>query len=247
MRYFLDISYRGTDFHGWQTQKNAHSVQETIENALAVVLQSEISIVGSGRTDTGVHARQQVAHFDILMLKDPQELVYKLNALLPKSIAINDCKKVSVSAHARFDAVSRRYLYYINQKKDPFSVGYSYYFTRGLQVEKIREACELLKTWTDFESFSKVKTDVKTFDCNIFDVRWLETTSGYILDISANRFLRGMVRAIVGTLLDVGLGKLSLSDFALIKEQKDRSAAGAAVPPEGLFLVEVKYPESIYQ
>lgn len=247
MRYFLDISYRGTDYHGWQYQKNAITVQETIEKALHKIFQADTPITGSGRTDTGVHATQQVAHFDQAVQFDPEELVYKLNSILPKSIAVNSCKRVKEDAHARFDALTRRYHYHIHQHKNPFSVGVSYYFKPELDTDGINRACELLKTWTEFESFSKVKTDVKTFDCNINDARWLETSTGYLFDISANRFLRGMVRALVGTLIDLGLGKLSLQEFALIKEQKHRSAAGTSVPAEGLFLQEVKYPESIYQ
>lgn len=246
MRYFLDISYRGTEFHGWQSQQNAVSVQQTIEEALSKLVGKETPIVGSGRTDTGVHAHQQIAHFDITEAQNEKDLVYKLNAILPFSIAIKNCHPVKDDAHARFDALSRRYHYYIHHQKNPFKTGLSYYFKRELDVDKINLACELIKKRTDFESFSKVHTDVKTFICSITKAAWKPIEGGFLFDIEANRFLRGMVRAIVGTLIEVGLGKLSLAEFDLIGEQKDRSAAGASVPAEGLYLQEVNYPSHIY-
>lgn len=241
VRYFLDISYKGTDFHGWQRQDNANSVQEELENALSRLMPASTPVVGSGRTDTGVHAIQQIAHFDAGEI-DPDRISYKLNAMLPPGIAINNCYAVSDEAHARFDADRRTYHYFIHHHKDPFLTGLSYYFRPKLNLDDIRKAIGILCEWKDFESFSKVHTDVNTFFCEIYGARWDETEKGYQFTISANRFLRGMVRAIVGTLIDVGLGKLSIEEFALLEEQQDRSAAGRSVPPQGLYLVEVHYP-----
>jgi tRNA pseudouridine38-40 synthase len=246
VRYFLDISYKGTDFHGWQRQDNANSVQEEIENALSKLMPEDTAIVGSGRTDTGVHATHQIAHFDAAEI-DPDQIQYKLNAMLPDGIAINKCYRVGNDAHARFDADRRTYHYFIHHQKDPFLTRASYYFRPELNLDKIRTAIGILTQWKDFESFSKVHTDVNTFFCDIHEARWEETRNGYQFTISANRFLRGMVRAIVGTLIDVGLRKLSIEEFALLEEQKNRSAAGRSVPPQGLYLVEVHYPPKVYE
>jgi tRNA pseudouridine38-40 synthase len=246
MRYFMDITYNGSGFHGWQIQDNAHSVQAEIQIAMAKIFGEDVDLVASGRTDTGVHATQQVAHFDSDQI-DPSQLAYKLNAMLPNSIAINSIKAVQDSAHARFDATLRSYQYHIHQKKSPFLTDRSYYFKPELNTAHIKACCELLLDWHDFKCFSKVKTDVTTFNCTISKANWLSTEKGYLFEISANRFLRGMVRAIVGTLIEVGLSKLSCSDFALILERGDRRAAGSSVPAHGLFLHEVVYPLDIYK
>ncbi len=251
MRYFLDISYKGTNYHGWQIQPNAISVQEVLEKSLQTLFQQKIELTGSGRTDTGVHATQQIAHLDIAMdniaMDNIPDFVYKLNAILPNDISINNCHSVQDNAHARFDANKRSYRYFIHTSKNPFLTDTSYYFKKNLDLNSIQEACKILVSWTDFETFSKVKTDVKTFNCKIFKADWKQIDNGYLFEISADRFLRGMVRAIVGTLLEIGEGKLSLQEFALLEEKKNRSLAGRSVPAHGLFLNKVCYPENIYK
>ena len=246
MRYFLDLAYKGTNYHGWQIQKNASSVQETVNQALSTILQQKTECTGSGRTDTGVHATQQIAHFDTGTIIEPADLQYKLNVLLPFDIAVNNIRQVKEDAHARFDATLRSYNYLIHTKKDPFKVGSSYFYSQPLNIDLINKAIPVLKETKDFQAFSKVKTDVKTFDCEIFDISWETSEDGHRFVVSADRFLRGMVRALVGTLLDVGLSKTSPNDLKIILKSGNRSMAGRAVPPEGLFLTKVDYPENIY-
>ncbi len=246
MRYFIDLSYRGTAFHGWQVQPNAHTVQAEMQQALSTVLQAGTEVVGSGRTDTGVHAFQQIAHFDVDEELDCDKIAFRLNGLLPETVGIKQILPVYPTAHARFDAVSRTYHYHIHKQKNPFKEGLSYFYSRKLNIDKIDEAIELIKNWKNFQAFSKVHTDVAHFDCDIFAAEWKETNEGHLFSVSANRFLRGMVRAIVGTLLDVGLEKISNGDLQEILESGNRSNAGRAVPPQGLYLQEVKYPKSIY-
>lgn len=246
MRYFMDLSYRGTAFHGWQIQPNAHTVQSEIQQAMSTILQNGTEIVGSGRTDTGVHASQQIAHFDVDEEIDVEKLKFRLNALLPGSISINEIIPVYPTAHARFDAQSRTYHYRIHTQKNPFREGLSYLYNRELNLDKIAEALELIRGWKNFQAFSKVHTDVVHFDCDIFDAKWEESNDGYVFSVSANRFLRGMVRALVGTLLEIGLERITTKDLQIILESGDRSNAGRAVPPEGLYLSKVKYPKSIY-
>ncbi len=246
MRYFLDLAYRGTNYHGWQIQKNASSVQETVNQALATILQQQTECTGSGRTDTGVHASQQIAHFDTTTAIDPADIQYKLNVLLPYDIAVNNIRQVKEDAHARFDATHRSYNYFIHSKKDPFKTGTSYFYSQSLKVDMINEAIRVLKNARDFQAFSKVKTDVKTFNCEIFDISWETSEVGHRFEVSADRFLRGMVRALVGTLLDIGLSKTSPEDLKIILESGNRSMAGRSVPPEGLFLTKVDYPENIF-
>ncbi len=245
-RYFIELSYKGTQYHGWQVQLNAHSVQEEIQKALSTLLRNPTEIVGSGRTDTGVHARVQVAHFDTEATIDPDSLAYKLNAFLPYDIAIKNIKKVKDDAHARFDATSRSYEYHITSVKNPFTKDLSYLFTAPLNLESMNEAAACLLQHKDFESFSRVKTDVNTFNCDIFKAYWEKTADEAIFHISANRFLRGMVRAITGTLLEVGRENLSVCQFEDIIISKDRKKAGRALPPEGLYLTAVEYPTDIY-
>ena len=241
----MDISYKGTNFSGWQIQPNGITVQEEIEKALSTILQQEISIVGSGRTDAGVHAQQQIAHFDVDSI-DPEKLASKLNSFLTEDISINTIIPVKDDVSARFEAASRKYHYHIHQAKSPFKTGQSYYFLLALEVDKINKACEIIKDWKNFECFSKVHTEVNHFNCDIFDAKWTLNESDHLFEITANRFLRGMVRAIVGTLLDVGLNKTSLEELKGILESNDRSKAGRAVPAEGLYLQEVTYPKDIY-
>ncbi len=246
MRYFLDIAYRGTHYHGWQEQENAISVQETLNKALSKISGLEIKCVGSGRTDTGVHASQQIVHFDIAKNIDTNKFLYQLNSVLPSDIAGNSIRRVTDDAHARFDATKRTYNYFIHQKKDPFKEGLSYFFSSEIDVVTINESLTILKNHTDFESFSKAKTEVNNFNCEISEAEWQATENGWFFYISANRFLRGMVRTIVGTMLDIGQGKLSPADLHLILNQKDRKAAGRSVAAHGLYLSEVAYPEEIY-
>ena len=246
MRYFLDISYQGSTYHGWQIQKNAVSVQEVINQALSTILRYKTDCLGSGRTDSGVHAVQQVAHFDTRNKLDVEDFRYKLNALLPPSIAINHVKAVNEVAHARFDASKRSYQYLIHRQKDPFKEGLSYFFSTSINLEKIQEAIKILREWTNFQAFSKVKTDVNNFDCQIFHASWETSETDHRFFVSANRFLRGMVRAMVGTLLEVGQEKITLQDLIQILESEDRSRAGRAVPPEGLYLCAIEYPKDIF-
>jgi len=246
MRFFFEISYNGTHYHGWQNQKNAIGVQQVVEDALSKLFREEISIVGSGRTDTGVHCVQQFFHADIEKEFKPVDLVHRLNAFLPKDIAIKNILPVKADAHARFDAIERSYQYKITRVKDPLLVGYAHYFFRNLDVTNIERASALLVGEHDFESFSKVKTDVNHFICDLKQATWTQKGDVLIFTITANRFLRGMVRAIVGTLLDVGTGKLTIKQFQEILKSKDRKKAGMNAPPEGLYLTHVKYPRSLF-
>ena len=241
MRYFIELSYKGTNYHGWQIQPDASSVQEEITKALATILQEKILLVGAGRTDAGVHASQMFAHVDTVK-KLTDDYVHKLNAILPNDIVIKSIKEVSDETHARFDAVSRTYEYRILLGRDPFLLETTWQLhQKNLQIEKMNEAANLLFKYEDFESFSKVKTDVNTFNCTIMKAVWIKEDKHLIFHIKANRFLRNMVRAIVGTLLEVGLGKKTIEDFRNIIESKKRSEAGLSVPAKGLFLTEVCY------
>jgi len=235
------LSYKGTNYHGWQIQPDASSVQEEITKALATILQEKILLVGAGRTDAGVHASQMFAHVDTVK-KLTDDYVHKLNAILPNDIVIKSIKEVSDETHARFDAVSRTYEYRILLGRDPFLLDITWQLhQKNLQIEKMNEAANLLFEYEDFESFSKVKTDVNTFNCTIMKAVWTLEDKHLIFYIKANRFLRNMVRAIVGTLLEVGLGKKTVEDFRKIIESKKRSEAGLSVPAKGLFLTEVCY------
>ncbi|NJO01257.1 MAG: tRNA pseudouridine(38-40) synthase TruA [Bacteroidia bacterium] len=242
MRYFLDIAYQGARYHGWQIQENAHSIQAEIQHKLSLLLQEDVEITGSGRTDTGVHAEQQIAHLDCHQPLNHTHHRYKLNHMLPPDIAIANIYKVSPEAHARFDALARRYQYRISRRKNPFRAGLSYYDRRPYALERLNEAAAILLTYQDFEAFSKVHTQVNHFRCRIDEAYWTENDDLLCFHIEADRFLRGMVRAIVGTLLDIGQGKLNPNDLKNVIESKDRRQAGRTVPPEGLFLCQVKYP-----
>ena len=245
MRYFIELSYNGTHFHGWQKQPNAASVQETIENALTLLLKEETVIMGAGRTDTGVHAKFMVAHFDTKISFDVESLIFKLNSFLPTSIAIRNIYSVKPEVHARFDALTRAYEYRLVIQKNPFETESAYHLKGNLDVEAMNKAAEKLLNYTNFKCFSKSKTDVKTYDCKLFYAYWEKHDDVLLFKISANRFLRNMVRAIVGTLIEVGQAKLNIEDIDRIIESKNRSEAGYSVPAKGLYLTEVMYPEDI--
>ena len=247
MRYFFTIAYKGTNYHGWQKQPNAIGVQQIVEDVFSTILNQKSEIVGSGRTDSGVHATAQVFQFDFTgEQKDAEQLLYKANKMLPKDVALKHVWQVKDEAHARFDATSRAYQYHIVTEKNPFAIDQAYFFTYDLAIDKMNLAAVKLLNYQDFESFSKVKTDVFTFNCDIIEAFWKQEPESLVFHIKANRFLRGMVRAIVGTLLDVGQNKISIEEFENIIKAKDRNSAGRAVPANGLFLTEVQYPKDIY-
>ncbi|GHM99731.1 tRNA pseudouridine synthase A [Cytophagales bacterium WSM2-2] len=246
MRYFFEISYNGTRYHGWQNQANAIGVQQVVEDALSKLFRNKVEITGSGRTDTGVHCAQQFFHADFKSEINTSDLMHRLNSFLPRDIAIHSIQKVKENAHARYDAHERAYEYRITTKKDPLLSGYSFYFFKPLDIERMNRAARLLLGKHDFTSFSKVNTDVNHFICDIKKAKWHKKKDLLVFEIAANRFLRGMVRAIVGTLLDVGSEKISLHDFQEIIKGKDRKKAGMNVPAEGLFLMKVKYPKRIF-
>lgn len=246
MRYFLDLAYNGTNYHGWQVQKNATTVQGEFEKALSKLLRQPIGVIGSGRTDTGVHAEQQLVHIDWEEELDTEQLHFRLNALLPPDIAVNRIFPVHPKAHARFSALLRSYEYRICRKKNPFLQKLCYVNNRALDVAAMNRAAALLLPWEDFECFSRVHTDVKHFRCTIKEAKWVEEGGQLIFYIQANRFLRNMVRAIVGTLLEVGQYRMSLEEFQQVLESRDRSKAGRSAPAQGLFLTKVAYPETIY-
>tara|TARA_R110000787_G_scaffold12665_2_gene40683 strand:+ start:8563 stop:9288 length:726 start_codon:yes stop_codon:yes gene_type:complete len=241
LRYFIELSYKGTKYHGWQVQPDANSVQEEINKAISTILQEEILVVGAGRTDAGVHASQMFAHFDTIK-KLSDEYIYKFNSILPNDININSIELVLEDAHVRFDAISRSYEYKIWLGRNPFLLETTWQIhQKELDVEKMNEAAKILFEYEDFESFSKVKTDVKTFNCNITQAEWIIENENLSFYITSNRFLRNMVRAVVGTLVEVGLGKKTVQDFRKIIESKKRSEAGLSVPAQGLFLTKIIY------
>ena len=245
MRYFIELSYDGTPFVGWQRQPSGDSVQSCLEDALSILFRKPLRIVGAGRTDAGVHAHQLYAHVDIDEYID-QDLTFRLNKLLPKEIAVRNIIAVAQDAHARFDAVNRSYCYHITTQKNPFLQKRSYQFAKPLDIELMNQAAKILIDHKDFKCFSKSKTDVKTYICDIQYAYWQQDGSELVFFIQANRFLRNMVRAIVGTLIEVGLRKISISDFEAILASRDRSQAGYSVPAHGLYLKKVNYPKHIF-
>ena len=246
-RYFIELAYKGTKFHGWQIQPNAVSVQECLEKALSVITRETIAVTGAGRTDTGVHASYFVAHFDSeKQTLDHPDFAHKLNSFLNKEIVIFNISKVAPEAHARFDATSRTYQYHLNLLKDPFNQETSWYFFGKPDIQLMNQASQILFEYIDFTSFSKLHTEVKTNNCKIYQAEWTQDGSDIIFTVKADRFLRNMVRALVGTILEVGIGKIDLAGFRKIIEQKDRGAAGLSVPAHGLFLTNIEYPESIF-
>lgn len=241
-RYFLQISYKGTRYFGWQIQPNAVSVQEVLLKTLSTVLRENVSVIGAGRTDTGVHASFYILHFDVTnKITEPEKLVYHLNRFLPSDIAIQKIWEVDNDLHARFSAISRTYKYFISTKKNPFQSETAFLYTGFLDIDKMNEAARVLFSYSDFTSFSKLHTDVKTNNCKIYEAAWKQENDQLVFTIKADRFLRNMVRAIVGTLLEVGKGKITIDDFKNIIESKNRGAAGTSVPAQGLFLVDIEY------
>ena len=246
-RYFIKIAYRGTDYHGWQKQENAHSVQAELDTALTTLFSEPIDSLGCGRTDAGVHAKEFYAHFDYENeLVDEKFVLYKLNRILPIDIAAQSIFKVRNTAHARFDASSRTYQYFISRNKNPFELDTAYYLYGVLDVGKMNRAAKLLLDYEDFTSFSKSHTQVFTNNCKVYQAEWFQKADTLIFEIKANRFLRNMVRAIVGTLIQVGKGEINEEDFAKIIESKNRSNAGFSVPACGLYLTHVEYPDGIF-
>ena len=242
MRFFITLSYDGTRYHGWQIQPNGDSVQQCMQEALSTLLRKPVEVVGAGRTDTGVHARMMVAHFDWEEPLDGKQLAYKLNKLLPGDIAVQEVRQVEDDMHARFSATSRTYHYYIHTRKDPFLQAYSWQIPFALDFEKMNEAAKVLLEYEDFTSFSKVNTDTKTNLCDLKEAYWEEVAAWqWRFTITANRFLRNMVRAIVGTLVEVGRGRTSIEEMRQIIEAKDRCQAGESVPGKVFFLVDIKY------
>jgi len=241
-RYFLKLAYNGSGFHGWQIQNNAHSVQAEISNKLSLLLKEDLNIVGCGRTDAGVHASEFFAHFEIERELDKlKDVVYKLNSFLSEGIVVYDIYKVDNELHSRFSAKKRTYKYYISTVKDPFRSHLSYYFNAALDVEEMNKATAFLFDYEDFTSFSKLHTQTATNICEIMEANWEFEDKMLVFTISADRFLRNMVRAIVGTLVEIGRGKLNAEDIKSIIESKDRSKAGYSVPAQGLFLHGVEY------
>lgn len=244
-RYFIELTYRGTNYAGFQKQGNAHTVQAELEKALATVFRSEFQLTGSSRTDAGVHALQNYFHFDTpLQLED--RMIYNLNAVLPDDLAIKSLRRVADSAHCRFDAVSRSYRYHICRRKQPFLVDRAYFFPYTLDISLMSEAADMLLEYTDFTSFSKRNTQVKTFNCMLLESRWETTDYGSVYVVRGNRFLRGMVRALTGTMLRVGRGRMDLAEFRRVIEARDCTRADFAVPAHGLFLEQVNYPEGYF-
>ena len=251
MRYFITLSYDGTNYSGWQTQPDATTVQETIEQALTLVARSPepIAILGAGRTDAGVHARGMVAHVDLPMSPDEaRQLIYRTDRYLPHDIALYDIRPVREEAHARFSATSRTYRYYVTLRKDPFQEARMLRLYFPLDFDRMNEAAERLKDFTDFTSFSKLHTDVKTNNCRVTEAYWQAGAEEgqWTFTITADRFLRNMVRAVVGTLFQVGKGRLSVEDFCAVIEAKDRGQAGSSAPAHALYLEQVGYPEDLY-
>lgn len=241
-RYFIHLAYNGARYCGWQVQPDAPSVQGELERCLSLKLGQPVGVTGCGRTDTGVHARSYYAHFDVEdPVADCKELAYRLNVFLPNDIAIERIFEVPSDFHARFNAHSRTYHYQIVRHKDPFHQDDAYAFYAPLDVAKMQEAADLLKDYTDFTSFSKLHTQVKTNNCRIMEARWMEQGDLLVFRIKADRFLRNMVRAIVGTLLEVGRSRMTLDGFRAVVACKDRCSAGESVPAQGLFLQEVDY------
>ncbi|WP_339877029.1 tRNA pseudouridine(38-40) synthase TruA [uncultured Algoriphagus sp.] len=245
-RYFLDISYKGTRYHGWQIQENAFTVQEALEAGLSTYFRTPIPVMGSGRTDTGVHAYMQICHFETEQDIDKEKFIRAINGILPKDISINSIRKVKPDAHARFSAKSRSYIYRLILQKNPFIEDYVWRHYFNPDVSRMNAAAKILLEHNDFECFSKVNTAVKHFRCEIKSAHWEQKDGELQFHITANRFLRGMVRAIVGTLVDIGLGKIEPEEMHHIIESRNRKKAGKSAPACGLFFSKIEYSEDIY-
>jgi tRNA pseudouridine38-40 synthase len=243
-RYFIEVSYKGTNYSGFQVQQNANSIQQEIEKALTIFFRDNFQLTGSSRTDAGVHALKNFFHFDSEKLPEENildEAVYNLNAILPADIVIKKFFKVAGDKHCRFDAISREYKYFIYQNKAPFLADRAFYYPYKLDIEKLQQAASTILNYEDFTSFSKRNTQVKTFSCKILKSLWYIDGGMAVYNVQANRFLRGMVRGLVGTMLKVGTGKISLNDFIQVMEGKDSIKADFSVPPQALFLVNIEY------
>ena len=245
MRYFIELSYNGKGYHGWQNQPNGITVQEVVEKALSTLLNERVSIMGAGRTDAGVHASQMFAHFDTAIIFKAPDLIFKLNSFLPNDIAIAAIFEVKPEIHARFYALSRTYLYRVSVNKNVFTFDNSLYVKHALDVDKMNEASKILFEYKDFQCFSKTHTDVKTYNCDIMQAEWIVKNDELHFVITANRFLRNMVRAIVGTMINIGLGKMDVDELHTIIQSKNRSEAGFSVPAQGLYLTNIEYPKDI--
>lgn len=247
-RYFIYLSFNGARYHGWQIQPNGITVQAELEKALATLLRRETPVTGAGRTDAGVNARLMVAHFDTpAPLDNPAETADRLNRVLPPDMAVYDIRPVTDEAHSRFDALSRTYKYYLIDHKSPFLEAFACRYRGTLDFDRMNEAAEQLYRYTDFTSFSKLHTDVKTNNCRIYEAGWKQEGDLWVFTIRADRFLRNMVRAIVGTLLEVGRGKMSVDGFRQVIEAKDRGKAGTSAPGHALYLVNVTYPDRLFE
>lgn len=245
-RYFIRLAFKGTRYHGWQVQPNATTVQQTLNDGLSTILRKDIHVVGAGRTDAGVHASLFWAHFDFDgPIEDTQNICFRLNRFLPDDIAVYGIHPVASNAHARYDALSRTYQYHITRIKDPFKREFAYSLFWDVDVNKMNDACHILYQYEDFTSFSKSRTQVKTNLCDIYRAEWQQAGHMLIFTIQANRFLRNMVRAVVGTLLEIGQGRLQPEELRQIIESRDRSRAGFSVPANGLFLTNIQYPEGL--
>ncbi|HKC36225.1 MAG TPA: tRNA pseudouridine(38-40) synthase TruA [Chitinophagaceae bacterium] len=244
MRYFLEVSYKGTNYSGFQSQKNANTIQAEVEKAIKILFKEEIQLTGSSRTDAGVHALQNYFHFDTKDELSSQHL-YNLNSILPAAITVKNLIKVKDDAHCRFDAISRGYQYFIYQKKNPFLADRAFYFPYTLDLESMQAAANIIKEYSDFASFSKRNTQVKSFVCNIQESKWTTTDECLVYQVAANRFLRGMVRALTATMLKVGRGKIDIPGFKKIIEARDCTLANFAAPAQGLFLMKVCFPEDL--
>jgi len=245
MRYFLEVAYKGTNYSGFQSQKNANTIQAEIGRAFKILLKKEIELTGSSRTDAGVHAYQNYFHFDVESELSSQ-LLYNINAILPTDIAAKRLIKVKDDAHCRFDAISREYKYYIYKKKNPFLIDRAFYFPYPLDIDLLQNAASIIKAYSDFTSFSKKNTQVKSFVCEIKESKWIAQNSCLVYHVKANRFLRGMVRALTATMLKLGRGKIDLDKFRSIIEKKDCALANFGVPPHGLILIEVGFPNNYF-
>ena len=247
-RYFIHLGYKGTYYHGWQIQPGVITVQEVLNQHLSLLLKETIQTFGAGRTDAGVHASSFYAHFDctLNLLDQNPKFIYQLNSILPNDVAVYKILAVRADAHARFDAISRTYLYRICQVKDPFNLEFAMSFKHSLNIGAMNRASEILKEYTDYSSFSKLHTDVKTNNCAILDAKWELSGNELHFTIKADRFLRNMVRAIVGTLIEVGMNKILPEDIRFIIENKSRSLAGSSVKAHGLHLIQIQYPDEIF-
>ena len=260
MRYFLKLSYNGSSFHGWQSQPNATGVQSVLEDGLSTILRKKITVLGAGRTDTGVHAREMFAHLDLEeKIQDKKRFLQSLNSIVGRNISVPDILEVIPEAHARFDAEERTYKYFVTYDKNPFLKDFCWFSASELDIQKMNEAADILLSTKDFTSFAKLHSDSKTNICDVREALWKplaedkealnflgNLNKGIVFTISADRFLRNMVRAIVGTLVEVGRHKLTLLDFKKVIEDMNRSSAGTSMPAHGLFLWKISYPESLF-